>query len=124
MIFDQILHELRTTNDLLRLLMATRDPHSTESPIPPEVEIQTTLFGEELANLLAATCPAAPTGWHKVPTLNGSRPWTDTDRDRLRVLFELGFTDDEIGDRLGRSPDGIRARRSRDRLITKGVRHV
>lgn len=110
---DALLAELRITNDLLRLLLAARTPDSPSYPYPAETDTKLTLFDVDDDRR------QAPTGWHKADT--GSRRWTAADRNRLRVLWEVGMTDEEIADKLGRSPDGIRTQRSRDGLVGRKV---
>lgn len=128
MIFDQILHELRTTNDLLRLILAVRDAESPRNPYPAVEATNLTLW-EDLDDLLleaaTRTTPATPRTYDRVPAENMLRHWSEKDDLRLLTLLDLGFDDATIGGHLGRSPKAVTTRRRRLGYTKKGGRsHV
>lgn len=113
MIFDLILQELRTTNELLRRVLAGQNPPPVDPPDVVDLIVEKAFESPTLWDSVRQ----ARSGWRMVDVENKNRPWTPEDRERLRVLWELDFSDDEIGQRLGRSASSVRCQRSRQKLI-------
>ena len=50
-----------------------------------------------------------------VPTIKSGNPWTAKDEESIATMVDLGFTEAEIGDALGRSAKSIQVRKVRIR---------